>query len=256
MRSQSHTIGCVRFDKRRATWNYLFYDHGKRRSRLIGSKKEYPSKAAGWAAVGPVPTRPLRGDGETVRDVSTRYQAERMPTRLCTARVYRSFLKNHVLPKWGDTLIRDVQPRPVELWLRQLPLAPKSKTHVRSLLHSLVDFAMWAGILEIARNPISLVVNKGATKRVRKARSLTVAQFRALLSELREPFSTLALLSVCLGLRMSEALALRWGDVDWLGSRLSIKRVIVERVVDEVKTEASAKTFVLAGAFFSRLQCW
>jgi integrase len=191
-----------------------------------------------------------------VKDVSTRYQAERMPTRLCTARVYRSFLDNHVLPKWGDTLIRDVQPRPVELWLRQLPLAPKSKTHVRSLLHSLVDFAMWAGILEVARNPISLVVNKGATKRVRKARSLTVAQFRALLSELREPFSTLALLCVCLGLRMSEALALRWSDVDWLGSRLSIKRGIVERVVDEVKTEASAKTFVLAGDLFARLKAW
>ncbi len=250
MRTQRHTTGCVRFDKRRGTWNYLFYDHGKRRSRLIGTKRQYTTKAAAWKAVGPVHTMPQQTNGETVRDVSTRYQAERMPTRLCTARVYRSFLKNHVLPKWGDTLIRDVQPRPVELWLRQLPLAPKSKTHVRSLLHSLVDFAMWAGILEIARNPISLVVNKGATKRVRKARSLTVAQFRALLSELREPFSTLALLSVCLGLRM------RWSDVDWLGSRLSIKRGIVERVVDEVKTEASAKTFVLAGDLFARLKAW
>ena len=27
---------------------------------------------------------------------------------------YRSFLKNHVLPKWEGTLIRDVQPRPVD----------------------------------------------------------------------------------------------------------------------------------------------
>ena len=256
MRTQRHTTGCVRFDKRRGTWNYLFYDHGKRRSQRIGTKKDYPTKASAWKAVRPVHTMPQQTSGETVRDVSTRYQAERMPTRLCTARVYRSFLNNHVLPKWGDTLIRDVQPRPVELWLRQLPLAPKSKTHVRSLLHSLVDFAMWAGILEIARNPISLVVNKGATKRVRKARSLTAAQFRALLSELHEPFSTLALLCVCLGLRMSEALALRWSDVDWLGSRLSIKRGIVERVVDEVKTEASAKTFVLAGDLFARLKAW
>lgn len=163
-RAQRHTVGCVRFDKRRGTWNYLFYDHGKRRSKRIGTKKEYPTKAAAWKAVGPIHTMPQDTNGETVRDVSTRYQAERMPTRHCTARVYRSFLDNHVLPKWGDTLIRDVQPRPVELWLRQLPLAPKSKTHVRSLLHSLVDFAMWAGILDVARNPISLVVNKGATK--------------------------------------------------------------------------------------------
>src|SRR6202162_2652715 len=107
-----------------------------------------------------------------------------MPSRLSTARVYRSFLKNHVTPRWGDTLICDVQPRPVELWLRELPLAPKSKTHVRSLMHGLVEFAMWAGLLDISRNPISLVQNTGATRKVPKARSLTAEQFQALLKEL------------------------------------------------------------------------
>jgi integrase len=254
-RVQRRAVGCVRFDRRRKTWNFLFYDNGKRRSKLIGTKQDFPSKSAAWKAVGPTPlAQPTTG--ETVRDVTARYKAERMPTRKSTARVYCSFLDNHILPKWGDTLIRDVQPRPVELWLKELPLAPKSKTHVRSLLHSLVDFAMWAGILEISRNPMSLVVNKGATKRVRKARSLTVEQFRALLSQLREPFSTLALLCVCLGLRMSEALALRWSDVDWLGSGLSVKRGIVEQNVDEVKTEGSAKTFLLAGELLARLKVW
>ena len=106
---------------------------------------------------------------------------------------------------------------------------------------------MWAGVLDISRNPISLVQNNGATRRVRKARSLTAEQFQALLKELHEPFATMALLCVCLGLRISEALALRWSDVDWLGSRLSVRRGIVEQVVDDVKTEGSAKTFNLAG---------
>lgn len=67
--------------------------------------------------------------------------------------VYVSFLDNHIIPRWGDAFIRDVQPRPVELWLRQLPLSPKSKTHVRSLMHGLLEFAMWAGLIDIARNP-------------------------------------------------------------------------------------------------------
>src|SRR5450631_4797425 len=100
---------------------------------------------------------------------------------------------------------------------------------------------MWSGILDISRNPISLVQNNGATRRVRKARSLTVDQFHALLRELHEPFATMALLCVCLGLRISEALALQWADVDWLNSLLSIKRGIVEQVVDECKTAGSAK---------------
>ena len=194
--------------------------------------------------------------GETVRAVIARYEAERMPSRYSTACVYRSFFKNHIIPQWGETRIRDLQPRPVELWLRQLKLSPKSKTHVRSLMHTLVDFAMWAGTLEIGPNPISLVVNKGATKRVRKSRSLTVEQFQALLRELHEPFATMALLCVCLGLRISEVLALCWSDVDWLGSKLSVKRGIVQQHVDECKTEGSAKTFVLAADLLARLKSW
>jgi integrase len=256
MRVQRHTTGSVRYDKRRKTWNYLWYDGATRRSKLIGNKQEFPTKAAAWREVERIrPAAQLKPDnGDTVREVIARYEAERMPTLPSTAYVYRSFLKNHITPRWGDTLIRDVQPRPVELWLRQLALSPKSKTQVRSLMHSLVEFAMWAGMLEVNRNPISLVQNKGATRRVRKARSLTVEQFRALLKELHEPFATMALLCVCLGLRISEALALKWEDVDWLQSRVSIRRGIVQQHVDECKTEGSAKTFVLAEDLLARLR--
>lgn len=255
---QRHSQGSVRFDKRRGTWNFLWYDSGTRRSKLIGSKRDYPTKAAAWKEVerlGPA-AQPKTENGATVREVVSRYEAERMPTRHSTAYVYRSFLNNHILPKWGDRLIRDLQPRPVELWLRDLPLSPKSKTHVRSLMHTVVDFAMWAGILDVSRNPISLVVNKGATKRVRKARSLTAEQFHTLLAQLHEPFATMALLNVCLGLRISEALGLRWFDVDWLGSRLSIHRGIVQQHVDDCKTEGSAKTFVIAEDLLARLKAW
>ena len=257
VREPRHASGSVRFDKRRRTWNYLWYESGKRRSKLIGTKQQFPTKASAWKEAERLKVKPIeRPNGETVQSVITRYEAERMPARLSTARTYRSFLKNHVIPQWGNTPIRDVQPRPVELWLRELALAPKSKTHVRSLMHGLVEFAMWAGVLDIGRNPVSLVQNKGASRKVRKARSLTAEQFHALLKELHEPFATMALLCVCLGLRISEALALRWSDVDWLGSRLSIRRGIVAQVVDDVKTEGSAKTFMLAEDLLSRLKVW
>ena len=256
-RVQRHAVGSVRYDKRRGTWNYLWYDGPTRRSRRLGTKQELPTKAAAWKEVGRRDVgRRKTPNGDTVRSVIARYEAERMPSRHSTARVYRSFIKNHILPNWGGTLIQDVQPRPVELWLRELPLSPKSKTHVRSLMHGLVEFAMWAGLLDISRNPISLVQNNGATRKVRKARSLTAEQFNALLKELHEPFATLALVCVCLGLRISEALALRWADVDWLGSRLNIRRGIVEQVVGDLKTEGSAKTVDLAGELLERLKSW
>ncbi len=259
MRVQRHKTGSVRFDKRRGTWNFLWYDGPTRRSKRIGTKQEYPNKAAAWKAVEHLeiikPEEEKKG-GDTVRSVIARYEAERMPTRHSTARVYRSFLNNHIMPKWGDEPIQAIQPRPVELWLRELPLAPKSKTHVRSLMHGLMEFAMWSGLMEISRNPISLVQNKGAMKKTRKARSLTVEQFHALLAVLHEPFGTLALLSVCLGLRISEALALKWGDVDWLGEQIHIQRGIVEQVVGDVKTEGSARSFPVTGELLERLKAW
>jgi integrase len=123
-------------------------------------------------------------------------------------------------------------------------------------MHALVEFAMWAGMLDVSRNPISLVRNIGATQRIRKARSLTAEQFHALLKELQEPFATMALLCVCLGLRISEALALKWTDVDWLGSRLSVRRGIVNQHVADVKTQGSARTFNLSAELLDRLKTW
>jgi integrase len=257
LRVQRHTNGSVRYDKRRKTWNYLWYDGPTRRSKRIGTKQQYPTKAAAWKAVdGLALAQPAKvPDGDTVRSVVALYEVERMPARRSTARVYRSFLSNHILPKWGDTVIQAVQPRPVELWLRELPLSPKSKTHVRSLMHGLVDFAMWAGLLDINRNPMSLVQNKGATRRVRKPRSLTAEEFTSLFKELREPFATMALVSVCLGLRISETLALQWADVDWLDSQISVSRGIVNQIVADVKTEGSARTFTITSALLDRLKC-
>jgi hypothetical protein len=91
MRAQRHKTGSVRFDKRRKTWNYLWYDGPIRRSKRIGTKQEFPTKAAAWEAVDRLechekPEPQLTG--ETVRTVAARYEQEKMPERVSTARAY------------------------------------------------------------------------------------------------------------------------------------------------------------------------
>lgn len=186
----------------------------------------------------------------------TRFKAERFPARHDTAQVYRSWLKNHVIPAWGDRPLSAIQPQPVELWLKGLALSPKSKTHVRGLMHQLLEFAMFAGVVQLGRNPISLVRNVGASHKVRQVRNLTIEEFQSLVKVLPEPFATLVLCCACLGLRISEALALRWCDVDWLGSTLRIERSIVAQVVDIPKTQGSRRSIILASELLDRLRGW
>jgi integrase len=259
-RAQRHTVGSVRLDKRRKTWNYLWYQNGKRRSKLIGTKQEYPTKGAAWSAAESL-RNTIEGQrkadrGLTVRAVVAHYREEKMPKRADTRRAYEVWLSNHILPTWGDCSLNEVKARPVELWLRTLALAPKSKAHIRGVLSLLWDYAMWRGEVPTQRNPMELVTIRGATKRKRQPRSLTVDEFRLFAQNLAEPFHTIALLCVCLGLRISECLALRWSDVDWLNGKLRVERGIVSQQVDEVKTAESRRRMSIDACLLNVLKAW
>lgn len=191
-----------------------------------------------------------------VAELAERYELEKLPTRSNTARVYRAWLTNHIVPYWGERAITDIQPREAELWIKQLKLSPKSRSHVRHMLRTLVDFAMWSGIIEVSRNPVDLVRIRGASKRIKQPRSLTVEEFRKLAVELHEPFRTMARVAVCLGLRVSELLALRWRDVDYSAKTVTIERRIVAQKVDAVKTAGSRRTMPLDSDLLEVLKRW
>lgn len=184
------------------------------------------------------------------------YRAERMPKRAMTRQGYNTWLAHYITPVWSGRSIHELQARPVDLWLQSLALSPKSKVHIRGLIRALWDFAMWRGDIPLQRNPMELVTITGASKRTRQPRSLTVEEFQKLMKQLEEPFHTISLLCVCFGLRISETLALRWSDVDWLEGTLHVERGIVHQVVDDVKTPESNRTMHLDGMMLSSMKDW
>jgi integrase len=256
--------GTVVLDKRISTWNFLWWENGKRRSKQIGTLKQYPTKSSAWRAA-----KALREMVENqmtltsiaapmVRNLIEEYRAEKMPVRASTKRGYEAWFRNHVVPSWGNHPLTDLQARPVELWLQSLELSPKSKLHIRGLLSVLWDYAMWRGDVTTQRNPMELVSIKGATKRTRHPRSLTVEHFQLLLAQFKSDlcFRTMLLLAVNFGLRVSEVLGLKWKDVDWLGKAISIQRGVVKQIVDDVKSAYSAKTMVIADELLEVLKLW
>jgi integrase len=87
-----------------------------------------------------------------------------------------------------------------------------------------------------------------------KAVQFVVEEFQSLAQNLEEPFRTLALLCVCFGLRISECLALKWSDVDWLNSTLCIERDIVAQKVDTTKTDESRRQLPMDNSLLEALK--
>jgi integrase len=256
-RTARHAPGSLVWDRRIQQWRYFWYVDGHRESKCLGGRSQYPTEASAWRAIEKNRPKPAsRSAGETVAEVIERFKDERMSKRHSYRRVSCSFLKCHILPRWGSTWIGDVQALEVEKWLQGLQLQPRTKKHLKSLLSILIDFAQLAKMIPVGRNPMSLVRIKGATRRRNKPRVLSVEEFHSLLEQLKEPFRTIAVLCICLGLRISECLALQWRDIDWLESKLTIGRSIVERNVDEPKTPDSAASFRLTKELLLQLQLW
>lgn len=263
MSAARYKTGSVVFDRRRGTWHFIWWADDKRHSQRIGTLAEFPTKTAANIAAQPLreklwkPVTPSSSARPaTVGDLVPRYRAERMPTRYSTRRGYEVWIKLYVLPRWSGVPITNVQPREVELWLSSLALTPKSRADIRAILSKLWDFAMWSGDIPVQRNPMNLVKVRGSSKRTKKPRSLTDEEFRRFVVQLREPFRTVALLCVSLGLRISECMALKWSDVDWLASTLTIERGIVTGRVDDVKTDGSRRAMLLAPEIVVMLKVW
>ncbi len=253
--------GSVVFNRARATWNFLWVESGQRKSRKLGTVAELPTRNDAVRKA-EVLRRSLRLISErsvpTVYQLVEQYRMEKMPLRASTRRGYEGCLKNYILPRWGESVLTELQARPAELWLQSLKLSPKSRVHIRGLLSQLWDFAMWCGSVPTERNPISLVTVRGATKRTRKPCSLTVQEFHKLLDRFKDDvcFRTMLLLSVSFGLRISELLALKWRDIDWLNKTLRIERGIVRQTLDEVKTVCSARALSVADELLETLKVW
>ncbi len=156
-----------------------------------------------------------------------------------TAAGYASYIKNHIRPQWGTTPMNAVKPLAVQNWLKTLPLAPKTRSQIRALVHLLFERAMLWELVEVERNPIELVAVKGSSARVRDPQTLEPEKFRELIEVLAEPYRTMAIVAMCTGLRVSEILALRWEHFDFERGFVLVQKGVVNGRVGKVKTRAS-----------------
>ena len=144
----------------------------------------------------------------------------------------------------------------VEGWLKNMDMAPKSKAHIRSVMHLMFECAGRWELFNDRRNPIQMVRVKDSTKRRVRPTVLTVTDYEAILATLKEPHRTMVIVAQCLGLRVSEIAALQWQDFDFERQQLLVQRSIVNGEVDDVKTEYSRDHVPLHESLVEVLLAW
>jgi integrase len=172
-----------------------------------------------------------------------------------TASSYLSVIKQ-LREKWGGTRITRIKPLQVQEWLKKMDAAPKTKGHVKALMHRLFEKAMLWEMVEWQRNPMQLVEIKGISKRQKKPIVLTVEQFYQILELLPQPYRTMAVVAQCTGLRAEEVLALEWQDIDFENLSMRVVRAVVHGRVKIVKTEYSEDELPLDPDFAAILLNW
>ena len=104
-----------------------------RRKAVIGTVEQYRSKADAWKACEHLrsninrETRTPRTIAELVTHYREKEMSEENSKAFSTRTAYAVYLRNWIVPMWGEHSLSDVRTVAVEDWLHTLPLAPGSQ---------------------------------------------------------------------------------------------------------------------------------
>jgi integrase len=225
----------------------------RQRNVRLGTVSELPTKAAAQEAL----RLRISSFGFTVTelkfsDLVERWRATIVPTiKTTTAMYYQKILRAHIVPAFGELQIGAITRYDVESFL-----ADRSRLYCRNTLRGMrvtlgrvLTWAVECGWLQ--KNPCSGVKLPQARERVVRT-ILKPDSVLAIVRELNEPYATLVLFLAITGLRIGEAIAIKWSDLD--GDVLRVSRRIYEGKADSPKTKRSIRELPIPQALLSRMR--
>ena len=207
---------------------------------IVSARNDAPGKASRPSRIRwNIPWRPCQK--------SIRYPPRKRPNsgRVQEAIAWRVNIRTENC-KYVTLKLSEIDRLAVEQWLAAKPhLSWWTKDGLRRLLARVFTAAEEWGWFE-GKKPTS-GVRLGPKKLVYKKRLLAIQEFRMLLAALDEEMRFLVLILFGLGLRISEALSLKWGDIDWQVQAIALdRRWYRGDMSDFMKTEGSAATMRLS----------
>jgi len=148
-----------------------------------------------------------------------------------TIQDYRYHIESHIVPRLGKVLIKDLDARRVDEFMRSLNekgLAARTSQYSYSVLRRALQFAVdWK---YIPSNPASARMRAAKRRQVKelsKIRFLNQDESRLFLDAVRgDRHEALYVLAITSGMRQGEMLGLQWPDLDLEGGKVTIARAL------------------------------
>lgn len=248
---------------------YCCYNaNGRERSKVVGP--DTWTDKEGWLEVGklgldklvkkPDPRKP------TFFDIAQYCLANKEFKKPSTKGLHEQIINNLIIPQFGDDVAVEVKPRAIKVWLKGVDVEESTRSKYKAVMSSVYSFAISEEVLPAivqledgnfaTANPCSRV--KGiASVSDYEAMTLEPEQTYRVLEQLKHLEYTLVLLIAVTGLRMSEALGLRWMDILFDKGLIKIRRTYVHNVIqDGPKTRASKTSVEMHPLLAAALTNW
>lgn len=174
-----------------------------------------------------------------------------------TVRAAESHLRAHIIPKLGSLHLTEITAKTVQGFVAYLASGGRSRKTVENVLLTLSSLLRTARAWGYACGDFRFADLTLPREGVRQEpRSFTDDEVQRIIAGASEPLSTIVAVTVVLGLRIGETLALRKSDVDFAKHVIRIRQSVdaATRTVGAVKSKASSADLPMSKELEARLR--
>lgn len=243
-------------------WREEFSDadgNVKRRQRNVklGPVTELPTRAAAREALARRIGASQKPKVEmTLSDLFGRWQkVASLSLKTSTYAHYVNALKSYVVPAFGNREIASIERYEIESFFAT-KAAKYSRSTIRSMRISLGVLLAYAvrneWLKEDPSKGVKLPRAENCAGRRVQRKVLSPSQTSSIAEKLSEPYATLVLFLAVTGLRIGEAIAIKWSDFD--GDVLHVQRRMYDGKVDTTKSRDSKRRIPIPPALLERMK--
>lgn len=140
---------------------------------------------------------------------------------------------NALCKTFGGMELSDIKASHVMKWQNDSPLAPKTIKNRRSIFNMIMEMALYDDL--IRKNPLKFV--KAPKKVYKEVFVYNEDEIEVLIKNSTGQFKNILLFNFFAGLRVSELIALRWNDIDFIKNTIRVDTRIRNSVEDVTKSK-------------------